>query len=128
MSERTTGTDTAAGVDTDTATDQREKSTVREEIDTSSQAGFLPEDRMDDLRGDWNDVQASFVDDPRSAVQQAQQSVTKMVEELTQTFSRERSALESQWKDGGEADTEALRVALQRYRSFFNRLLGTTTP
>lgn len=90
-----------------------------------TESGFLPADRMDDLRNRWTDVQASFVDDPRSAVQQAHDLVTRIVNDLTDTFTRERSTLESQWSGGGEADTEDLRVALQRYRSFFNRLLGS---
>lgn len=84
---------------------------------------FLPDDRMSSLRERWNDVQAGFVDDPQNAVQQAHGLVTQLVDELVQTFSQERSSLESQWKGGGSADTEQLRVALQRYRSFFNRLL-----
>lgn len=87
--------------------------------------GFLPEDRMTDLRARWDDIQAGFVDDPRTAVQNAQQLVGDLVTELTETFSRERGTLEGQWNSGGNADTEALRVALQRYRSFFNRLLNT---
>ena len=87
--------------------------------------GFLPDDRMGDLRDQWNDVQAQFVDDPRRAVQEAQSLVRTLVDELTDTFRRERETLENQWNSGGNADTEALRVTLQRYRSFFNRLLDT---
>ena len=86
---------------------------------------FLPDERMSDFRDRWNDVQAAFVDDPRNAVQRAQQLVDDLVKELTDVFSNERSRLEGQWSGGGQADTEALRVALQRYRDFFNRLLGT---
>lgn len=89
-------------------------------------SSFLPEDRMNVLRERWTDVQAGFVDNPQIAVQQAHQLVTDLVDELTRTFTSERSGLESQWKGGGPADTEALRVALQRYRSFFNRLLAKT--
>lgn len=85
---------------------------------------FLPEDRMDGLRSKWDDVQAGFVDDPRAAVQQAHGLVQNLVDELTATFSRERDNLEGQWNNGN-VDTEALRVALQRYRAFFNRLLST---
>jgi hypothetical protein len=95
--------------------------------DTTSQdmdAGFLPEQRMSSLRERWNDVQAGFVDDPQNAVQQAHGLVTQLVDDLVQTFTQERTTLENQWKGGGTADTETLRVALQRYRSFFNRLLG----
>ena len=86
---------------------------------------FLPDERMTSMRQRWTDVQASFVDNPQQAVQQAHQLVADMVNELTQMFTQERTDLESQWKGGGAADTEALRIALQRYRSFFNRLLGT---
>ena len=91
----------------------------REEYDQ----GFLPPERMEDLRERWNDVQAGFVDDPRSAVEQAHGLVESTVEELTKIFTDERANLESQWKHGDRADTEQLRVALQRYRSFFARLL-----
>ena len=97
----------------------------RDAMDVRGSAGFLPEDRMEDLRRRWNDVQAAFVDDPRNAVQRAHELVDDLVRELTQVFARERSGLEGQWSSGGQADTEALRVALQRYRDFFNRLLGT---
>lgn len=98
-----------------------DQTTAGEERDT----GFLPDDRMTSLRDQWNDVQAAFVDDPQNAVQRAHGLVTDLMDELVQTFTQERSTLEGQWKGGGAADTEALRVALQRYRSFFNRLLGT---
>jgi hypothetical protein len=87
--------------------------------------GFLPPDRMQSLRDRWTDVQAGFVDDPRAAVEEAQALVERTTSELTEMFARERASLETQWKRGDEADTEELRVALQRYRSFFNRLLRT---
>ena len=98
---------------------------VRDSGRADVDAGFLPQGRMDTLRDQWDDVQAGFVDDPRSAVEQAQQLVADLVKELTQTFARERETLEGQWSEGGQADTETLRVSLQRYRSFFNRLLQT---
>ena len=99
-----------------------EQGTIGEQ---TTDSGFLPEERMSALRDRWNDVQTGFVDDPQNAVQQAHGLVTELVDDLVQTFTQERSTLETQWKSGGEADTETLRVALQRYRSFFNRLLGT---
>jgi hypothetical protein len=40
------------------------------------------------------------------------------------TFGNERSQLERQWDSGANVSTEDLRVALQRYRSFFSRLLS----
>lgn len=104
---------------------QQEQPRVEQGTIGSAETAFLPDDRMRSMRDRWTEVQASFVDDPQTAVQQAHQLVADLVNELTQTFTRERTDLESQWKGGGTADTEALRVALQRYRSFFNRLLST---
>jgi hypothetical protein len=43
---------------------------------------------------------------------------------LAETFSRERSQLEGYLDREEAASTENLRVALQRYRSFFQRLLS----
>jgi hypothetical protein len=102
-----------------------QQSRVEQGTIDQQQPGFLPDDRMNSLRERWTEVQAGFVDDPQTAVQQAHQLVADLVNELTQTFTRERTDLENQWKSGGTADTEAQRVALQRYRSFFNRLLAT---
>ncbi len=85
---------------------------------------FLPAERMDELRRRWSDIQASFVDDPRGSVKDAHAMVAEIVKELTDTFTRERTGLENQWNREEMPDTEELRVALQRYRSFFNRLLG----
>jgi hypothetical protein len=45
--------------------------------------------------------------------------------QLAETFSRERKAPEGQRDRGDDVSTEDLRVALQRYRSFFDRLLST---
>jgi len=122
-------TTTRDDVDTTRATDVREKRSPAASGTTATsetgETGFLPEERMDSMRQRWNDVQAGFVDDPRKAVQQAHQLVTQLVNELTDVFTRERSTLEGQWSGGGEADTETLRVALTRYRVFFNRLLGS---
>jgi len=108
------------------------RETIRETTDDSStprttdaDGTFLPSDRMDWMRERWTDIQAGFVDDPRSSVTDAQQLVANLVDELTRTFARERTNLENQWSGEGTANTEDLRVALQRYRAFFNRLLST---
>ncbi|HYL26905.1 MAG TPA: hypothetical protein VEW74_03660 [Candidatus Nitrosotalea sp.] len=94
--------------------------------DSANEAAFLDGDRMSDLRSRWEEIQTGFVDDPRGAVGEAHAMVGRLVDELTQTFTRERTALEEEWSKNREPDTEALRLALQRYRSFFNRLLGST--
>ncbi|MBP2453456.1 hypothetical protein [Mycolicibacterium lutetiense] len=75
------------------------------------------------LHSRWNDVQAAFVDDPRACVQKADNLVAEVVEELTASFADTRSRLEEQWSRGQAASTEDLRVALTRYRDFFQRLL-----
>ena len=76
------------------------------------------------LRSQWDDIQAAFVDDPTECVQKADALVEAVVEQLTAGFSEARSRLEAQWARGEHASTEDLRVALQRYREFFQRLLA----
>jgi hypothetical protein len=76
------------------------------------------------FRSRWNEIQVRFVDDPKSSVQKAEGLVTETMEWLAQTLSEERTKLESQWERGDDVSTEDLRLALQRYRSFFNRLLS----
>jgi hypothetical protein len=72
----------------------------------------------------WETVQTGFVDEPRRAVEQADALVAEVIKELVGSFAEERGRLEAQWGQGNEASTEDLRVALQRYRSFFDRLLS----
>ena len=94
-------------------------------INTSfgSLAALLDLDLSERLRTRWNDIQGRFVDEPRSAVQQADALVSEVVEKITQIFADEHGLLESQWKQGNDVSTEDLRKALQHYRSFFNRLV-----
>lgn len=77
-----------------------------------------------DLRGRWDSIQAGFVDEPRRAVEQADNLVAEAMKRLAETFADERAKLETQWDRGGDVSTEDLRIALRRYRSFFNRLLS----
>lgn len=76
------------------------------------------------LRSRWDDIQAAFVDDPADCVQKADTLVTEVVDQLTAAFAEARSRLEGQWARGEQASTEDLRLALQRYREFFQRLLA----
>ncbi len=73
----------------------------------------------------WEEVQTRFVDDPRGAVEDADGLVANVMKQLAEDFAREREGLEAQWGRGEDISTEDLRVALQRYRSFFRRLLST---
>lgn len=72
----------------------------------------------------WEAIQTAFVDEPRRAVEQADGLVTEVIQRLADTFASERAGLERQWSIGGDVSTEELRLALQRYRSFFKRLLS----
>jgi hypothetical protein len=84
---------------------------------------LLADEELDGFRGRWDAVQVGFVDEPRGSVQQADALVAELMQRLAQTFSDERTSLESQWEQGADVSTEDLRVAMQRYRSFFDRLL-----
>jgi hypothetical protein len=76
------------------------------------------------FRARWDEVQIGFVDDPRQAVRQADELVAQVMKSLAETFSSERASLEGQLEETDSASTENLRVALRRYRSFFQRLLS----
>ena len=85
---------------------------------------LFPDSEAADFRRRWIDVQTSFVDEPRRAVQQADELVAGVMTLLAETFAREREGLEHQWDRGENVTTEDLRIAMQRYRSFFERLLS----
>jgi hypothetical protein len=85
---------------------------------------LLPPDEIEAARTTWAAVQADFVDEPRRSVKEADQLVARLMHQLAEGFSQERNTLESQWDKGDEVSTEDLRLALQRYRAFFQRLLA----
>ena len=77
-----------------------------------------------ELRGRWDAIQVGFVDEPRRAVEQADNLVAGTMKRLAEVFAEERGKLEGQWDKGENVSTEDLRLALRRYRSFFSRLLS----
>ena len=85
---------------------------------------LLSPDRENDYRSRWKSIQTEFVDEPRRAVEQADELVAQIMQNLAQGFSEQRSRLESEWDHSEQASTEDLRLALRRYRSFFDRLLS----
>lgn len=99
----------------------------RETADRAGAAsGPLPlfsEPEMEDFRSQWSKVQTGFVDEPRLTVEGADKLVASVMQRLAEGFAAERSGLEKQWDRGDNVSTEDLRIALQRYRSFFDRLL-----
>jgi hypothetical protein len=85
---------------------------------------LFAEDEGERFRSRWTEIQTSFVDRPRESVEEADRLVDDLMQRLTSQFGDERSRLEAQWDRGDDASTEELRVALTRYRSFFERLLA----
>lgn len=81
---------------------------------------FLPQ-MAQQFKARWDEVQIGFVDDPTQAVRRADELVAQVMKNLAETFAEERANVESQMDQG---DTELMRVALRRYRSFFQRLLS----
>jgi len=120
------------------ASDEAEKRTqsVRDGNDESSRgeklrAGngeelspLLSPQETGDFRSRWNAIQTGFVDEPRKTVEQADELVAQIMQRLAQSFSDQRSNLETQWEHSDKVSTEELRLALRRYRSFFDRLLS----
>ena len=88
-------------------------------------AALLDRSDAERFRDRWQSIQGTFVDEPKQSVEQADALVTEVIQRLTETFQQERQSLESQL-DSDNVSTEDRRVALQRYRSFFERLLETS--
>jgi hypothetical protein len=107
-------TDLPQGADSDAAVEREEQAL----------APLFPQEVAADFRAQWDAIQIGFVDDPRNAVQRADELVAQVMKRLAETFSRERAALEKQLGKNDTASTENLRVALRGYRSFFKRLLS----
>jgi hypothetical protein len=85
---------------------------------------LVPKDFADDLRRQWEGIQTQFVDEPKSSVQHADELVASAIKKLAETFAAERTKLEQEWSKGNDVSTEDLRVALRRYRAFFQRLIS----
>jgi hypothetical protein len=76
------------------------------------------------FRSRWDAIQTGFVDEPRAAVEQADALVAQVVSRVVQVFGEQRTTLEGQWDRDRDISTEDLRLALTRYRAFFDRLLS----
>ena len=110
-----------------TTADLVERADVRRAAPDSDEAttALVSEDQLKDLTGRWDHIQASFVDEPRGAVEKADALVAEAISKLAEGFARTRAELDAQWKRGDSVSTEDLRQALRHYRSFFGRLLRT---
>jgi len=119
--------ETVDTVDTPAETDTRADAVASEApAEPTADRGEAP--LLDDSEGfqsRWEEIQVRFVDEPRGAVEDADALVATVMQRLAEGFAQEREHLEAQWGRGEDISTEDLRVALQRYRSFFRRLLAT---
>jgi hypothetical protein len=113
--------DTAATADTGA---RPEADTAATRTAAEDEGGPLLEG-ADEFQSRWEEIQVRFVDEPRGAVEDADALVATVMQRLAEGFASEREHLEAQWGRGEDISTEDLRVALQRYRSFFQRLLAT---
>jgi hypothetical protein len=106
------------------AAEGRVPGSTPQKADDSKPMALLAAEEAGTFRTRWSEIQAGFVDEPSRAVQQADALVAELMKRLTQIFADERTKLEGQSKRDEKLSTEDMRVALQRYRSFFNRLLS----
>jgi len=124
--------DIAAGTNADDRGDERVKAGTGDVAAANAEAAsrddaarmeLVSRNEAERYRSRWTDVQTRFVDGPQGAVEEADALVADLMRHLAQSFSDERSNLERQWSEGNDVSTEDLRVAMTRYRSFFDRLL-----
>lgn len=117
----------AADADIDTVNRQPVPINGQAAVDRGQQAQhnpLFPQDELQNFRSRWDQVQTSFVDEPRAAVEQADGLVANVVKRIAEQYATEREQLEGQWDRGENINTEDLRQALKRYRAFFDRLLA----
>jgi len=118
--ERLHTTDVAEVVERQPKTEDIAVQSTNEMIETA----LFNEDEAEGFRSRWNVIQTNFVDEPRSAVEEADSLVAETIKRIAEVFADERTQLEEQWSRGDDVSTEDLRLTLQRYRSFFHRLLS----
>jgi hypothetical protein len=97
--------------------------TLEEHI-SDEMGALLPPECITEFRSRWDRIQTGFVDEPRTAVQQADELVSQTIDRLADNFASARSRLEEQWSRGDDVSTEDLRVAFKKYRTFFEKLLA----
>jgi hypothetical protein len=113
--------------------EERERSATRQDVAARASEGDAPHDFGTSYLGGsseeqwqkWRQIQADFVDNPRSAVSDAHRLVGEMMDDIVRRFENERNQLEQRWSSGQDVNTEELRTCLQTYRDFFGRLLAT---
>jgi hypothetical protein len=96
-------------------------------IKTTSEYTLAPlftQHAMTDFRSRWEVIQRGFVDDPEKAVRAGDDLVAQVIKSLSESFSDQRAELDAETNQTEKSSTENRRLAFQRYRSFFDRLLS----
>jgi hypothetical protein len=125
MTDQRLTTSDLAGTDTTDEPDENDRrAAMSSTANGASTEPLLPADQSDRFTSRWEEIQTGFVDEPRESVEQADALVADLMQRLASSFADKRKQLESQWEQGDDVSTEDLRVALTRYRSFFERLLS----
>lgn len=91
--------------------------------DSSGRERLVSADRAQSYGTRWDAVKGEFVDEPRRAVADADALVGELLDELQTLFTEQRKGIERSMA-ADETSTEDMRLALRRYRSFFDRLLS----
>jgi transposase len=89
---------------------------------------LLGDDERTDLRRRWRQVEELFVDDPKRAVQSADDLITDVIDHIRASLDRRRAAAVEHGPDLDDATTEQLRAALQRYERLFEQLSDAPAP
>lgn len=116
----------------------REREQVRDRMEITP----LSERQRERYRGEWHQVQSDFVDNPSSAVAEADRLVAEVMrergypvddfEQQAAVVSVDHPDVVANYREGhaiylnvdrGEASTEELRQAMQHYRALFDDLL-----
>src|SRR5215831_10541491 len=103
---------------------QRKPMAVRtaEIVEDQGQSQWFGRPELEEYRSRWISIQTAFVDAPRQAVKDAADLIQALIRKLSDSFTDERERLTKQWDRGEQVSTEDLRVTLQRYRTYFDRL------
>jgi len=88
---------------------------------TATAAGWA-EGAAGDMRARWQELQLRFVDDPSGVAGEARALVAEAVRAVTDALTEQQRQLDS-WSTAEGGDTEQLRVVVQQYRAFFDRML-----
>lgn len=95
----------------------------------------LPDESRQRFARSWRDTEARFIEDPRSAVQEADRIVVMILGERGATVGDDkhtpkelRMARESAASDQGRQGTEGMRLAMVHYKQMVDDAVGLERP